>query len=545
MYSGVTFWYAEPGATSNRGAQSAAAAQTITSLDDLNRLSDLLRNGGANFIPGAIEAESLTPTLQQGVDAVAQTPDAALHPELVLSGGRQLYVPFTGSGQFVELELAQQFQAQLLRAYLTQLTNYGTVRIWVNGRLVADNVNLNASALSVVAVNLGLHAPTDNRFVIRIESLPAVAGTNYAAGVDAFVCGSVPPIVNSEWAWNLGEQDAGAVSGGATASATVEANDGYNVAYNLSKFGTTYYTNDVPSGTGSTLAISLSGAGAFTNLNCAAIANLDQNNFSIAFDAKPQKGTSTYATALCLSRYGRYSPFIYVDNKNATGAQTKWIYAVNGQAEAQITGYGPGTNKWQHVEFVRLAGTNYLYINGALAGATVTTFAGTFLPCFSVGVPVNSSTAFDTGGYFTGSLDNVVLGPPATSFSQFIAGVFPNQSDPAIIAPSSDPDHDGMANVFEFLYGTNPANASSRSVIGTASLVKIGGTNRLQYSLPMDPVSRNQLLWAVMISTDLVNWQYIADQATYSGPTNQPVVIVDPANASDFPRRFMRLVIPQ
>jgi hypothetical protein len=45
MYSGVTFWYALPGATHNRPPLPAEAAKPITSLPQLNRMSDALRYG--------------------------------------------------------------------------------------------------------------------------------------------------------------------------------------------------------------------------------------------------------------------------------------------------------------------------------------------------------------------------------------------------------------------------------------------------------------------------------------------------------------------
>jgi hypothetical protein len=55
-YSGVTFWYALPGATHNRPPQPAAAAKPITSLAQLNAMSDALRygtNNDAGTGPGA------------------------------------------------------------------------------------------------------------------------------------------------------------------------------------------------------------------------------------------------------------------------------------------------------------------------------------------------------------------------------------------------------------------------------------------------------------------------------------------------------------
>ncbi|MBI4325138.1 MAG: DUF2961 domain-containing protein, partial [Chloroflexi bacterium] len=56
MYSGVTFWYALPGAAHNRPAQPAEAAKPITSLAQLNQMSDPIRSGtnrGAGHGPGA------------------------------------------------------------------------------------------------------------------------------------------------------------------------------------------------------------------------------------------------------------------------------------------------------------------------------------------------------------------------------------------------------------------------------------------------------------------------------------------------------------
>jgi hypothetical protein len=45
MYSGVAFWYARPGATDNRPARPAEAAKPITSLAQLNQLSDAILHG--------------------------------------------------------------------------------------------------------------------------------------------------------------------------------------------------------------------------------------------------------------------------------------------------------------------------------------------------------------------------------------------------------------------------------------------------------------------------------------------------------------------
>lgn len=62
MYSSVVYWYARPGATSNRPPLPAAAAQPITSFAELQARSDLIKNGGVLVVPGAIEGEDQIPS---------------------------------------------------------------------------------------------------------------------------------------------------------------------------------------------------------------------------------------------------------------------------------------------------------------------------------------------------------------------------------------------------------------------------------------------------------------------------------------------------
>jgi hypothetical protein len=48
MYSSAVFWYARPGASSNRPPLPAKAAQAITSIEELQARSDLIKAGGEN-----------------------------------------------------------------------------------------------------------------------------------------------------------------------------------------------------------------------------------------------------------------------------------------------------------------------------------------------------------------------------------------------------------------------------------------------------------------------------------------------------------------
>jgi hypothetical protein len=201
--------------------------------------------------------------------------------------------------------------------------------------------------------------------------------------------------------WNLGENDPGAASqgpGNAVTAASVGGSD-----LNL-QAGAPTYSSDVPAG-GSTLSMLFGGPGSgdwYSSDMFPAITNMDQNNLSVSFDAKPTDSPNGYSTAMCIGRYGHNAAFIFV---NQTGV---WTYYVNGVG-AVISGAGPGLGQWQHIEFKRVAGVNSLLINGTQVGATNTTAFGSHDPYFSIGAPRNGADASDIGGCFVGYIDNVSL----------------------------------------------------------------------------------------------------------------------------------------
>ena len=193
MYSSAVFWYARPGATHNRPPLPAQAARPITSFEELQAQSDLIKAGGVLVVPNAIEAEDLVPSAcSPGVTAVAESPPAGQNPGLVLSHGRHLMLPFTAAGQFVEFRFTEQFTRKRLRVRLSTLADYGRVDVAVNGLAAAADVDLFSTSLGVDDLDLGEFDPVESAVTIRVTSAGAGPDGGFAAAVDAFVLTDPP-----------------------------------------------------------------------------------------------------------------------------------------------------------------------------------------------------------------------------------------------------------------------------------------------------------------------------------------------------------------
>lgn len=195
MYSVATYWYGKPGVTHNRPPLPEEAVRPITSFEDMQARSDLLRRGGIAPIPGAIEGEALTPTSSSaGLTAQPSTPPAEQNPDLVLSGGQHLEIPFSEPGQYVEFRITEQFTRRQLRARLSTGTGNGIVDLSVNGRQVATAVDTHAARLGVVEVDLGEADPEGSTFTIRITSAAPGASGGLATALDALIITNPPRI---------------------------------------------------------------------------------------------------------------------------------------------------------------------------------------------------------------------------------------------------------------------------------------------------------------------------------------------------------------
>lgn len=170
-YAATTYFYAFPGATTNRTPQPAEAAALIPSLASL-KIAELARR---KRIPGAIECETL-PITAKSADLTAESQDMSPWDQTRWSQGHHLVVKATQVGQFVELAIpAPDAQARQIALYATQAPDFGTLKFSVNGNPAAVTADLWAPAVQPAdAVNLGTFAPKDGHFALRAE----VTGAN-------------------------------------------------------------------------------------------------------------------------------------------------------------------------------------------------------------------------------------------------------------------------------------------------------------------------------------------------------------------------------
>jgi chitinase len=103
-------------------------------------------------------------------------------------------------------------------------------------------------------------------------------------------------------------------------------------------------------------------------------------------------------------------------------------------------------------------------------------------------------------------------------------------------SPTADPDADGLPNLLEYAFGSNPLSAASAS----PPSLQVSGLN-LQVSFLR---ARADLTYEVQASSDLSSWQTIATNPG-SVSASTPVTVTDTLDlsVSANPRRFLRLKI--
>jgi len=159
-------------------------------------------------------------------------------------------------------------------------------------------------------------------------------------------------------------------------------------------------------------------------------------------------------------------------------------------------------------------------------------------PMSPFSIPWNAATA-----------NEVILGTINASGSPFLmqsAAVYSyaqwrddNLAGESLNSPNDDPDHDGVSNLLEFVFGTSPSLASLVPSTPT-SLVTISGQTYLQIFIPR---LRNRLAtFTVEVSSDLNQWTSGDTYTAEVSNTAEALVVRDKtATGPGLPRRFMRL----
>ncbi len=125
---------------------------------------------------------------------------------------------------------------------------------------------------------------------------------------------------------------------------------------------------------------------------------------------------------------------------------------------------------------------------------------------------------------------------PVTTWAQWLQEELSGQP---LNGTADDPDHDGVSNLFEYLFGTPP------QVPGTVShasllLSQLAGESHLQFVIPRRGDHPASLL--VEVSSDLVNWESGPLVTDILQATPSMLVVRDRTSlGAEHPRRFMRL----
>jgi hypothetical protein len=172
-YSAGTFWYARPGAGSNRRPMPEAAAGLIQELPPKFKIA------------GAIECEQMKIVASSQGLPIEKQADI-----LDWSGAAQLFVRGNKVGDFVELLVpADGPRPKKIVLYATKSWDYGILRFSVNGQAAAKDYDA-YSGTSVLSgpIELGTFQPKDGKFILRVEvtgANPAARGSKAYFGLDA------------------------------------------------------------------------------------------------------------------------------------------------------------------------------------------------------------------------------------------------------------------------------------------------------------------------------------------------------------------------
>jgi hypothetical protein len=169
-YSVASFWYARPGATSNRLPQPEEAAKPLPE--------------ASGVIKGAIEFEDLgVASKSAGVDVSTQSGGIT---EGSWSSGSQLFLQAHKVGDFVEIKVpvATKGKAHVI-LYATKSFDYGIVRFSVNGVAVHDIDLWSEKPVASGAIDLGVFDLYGASATVRVE----VTGTNPQSRGDRFYFG--------------------------------------------------------------------------------------------------------------------------------------------------------------------------------------------------------------------------------------------------------------------------------------------------------------------------------------------------------------------
>lgn len=142
----------------------------------------------------------------------------------------------------------------------------------------------------------------------------------------------------------------------------------------------------------------------------------------------------------------------------------------------------------------------------------------------------------------------VPVGSNTNVFEDWATFHFPTETNPALLTELGDPDLDGVANIFEFAFGMNPAQNDAHPFspdafgLSKAMIETVDGTNFLALKIKR-PIGRLGLSYSGKVSSDFS----VATASVQSGPINngdgtEILTLRDVVPATE-PHRFLKLEI--
>ncbi|MGC4013045.1 MAG: autotransporter-associated beta strand repeat-containing protein [Luteolibacter sp.] len=169
------------------------------------------------------------------------------------------------------------------------------------------------------------------------------------------------------------------------------------------------------------------------------------------------------ATSFSLGAYATYDVEINTNSSTADRINVTGNITLNTASVLKVTNLG---------NTIPAAGTKF----------TILTYTGTLTGTFA-GLPEGGTVKI--GGlsyvirYADGGKNITLTAPSPTPYQLWIAGYYPGVSDEAVIGENADADHDGLANMVEYVLGSDPASGLNT----TEPYIQINGGTYQYYFL--------------------------------------------------------------
>ena len=123
-----------------------------------------------------------------------------------------------------------------------------------------------------------------------------------------------------------------------------------------------------------------------------------------------------------------------------------------------------------------------------------------------------------------------------TAFEQWQTNQF---TDLTLASPNDDPDNDGIANLIEYVQGTDPSDSTSHAT----SLIRKASDTQIELVIPFT-IDDPEITWVVEQSSNLNAWSVLTPQDATQTDTNLQLRIERPMSQIYLRVRFLLARIP-